>query len=186
MSNSVSPLRVITISGTPAQLQPSPITGLSIDANTETTALVGLREGGCRLVDLTTSRITTADDSPPESTITSVALSTTPHQMVAACYAVGQIRYGSPEAVDTINTGAVLAARSLLLSDSDHAISAGYDGRIHFWDLVEGEETRTYEIQGTPIFAIARDGMHLVAGMRDGTVAIITYGLGMPYLGLLA
>lgn len=59
-----------------------------------------------------------------------------------------------------LNGSGQLVRRVLL--DGDTVVSAGYEGRVAFWDLAAGEMRRAYDLQCGPIFGLAKDGMWLV------------------------
>lgn len=61
-----------------------------------------------------------------------------------------------------LNGSGQLVRRVLLDPGSNTLVSAGYEGRVAFWDLEAGEMRRAYDLQSGPIFGLAKDGMWLV------------------------
>ncbi|EJT48585.1 heme binding protein [Trichosporon asahii var. asahii CBS 2479] len=82
-----------------------------------------------------------------------------------------------------LNGSGQLVRRVLLDPGSNTLVSAGYEGRVAFWDLEAGEMRRAYDLQSGPIFGLAKDGMWLVVTTAD-RVIVVAYGTGLPYAGL--
>lgn len=61
-----------------------------------------------------------------------------------------------------LNGSGQLVRRLLLDTATNTVVSAGYEGRVTFWDLHAGEMRRAYDLQCGPIFGLAKDGMWLV------------------------